>query len=73
MGSGQQGQSRAPLGIKPVGDQVEQGGTSPLRCGGDGGPEKGIVVELGAAAAIELKDAVFVGGRLNGGGTKGGI
>ena len=45
-----------------MGDQVEQGGASPLRCCGDGGSEKGFVVELGGIAVIQLEDAVFADG-----------
>ncbi len=59
MGFGQQGQSRNPLGFESVGDQVEEGGTCTLRCCSDGVPQEDFVVELGAVAAIKLKDAVF--------------
>ena len=59
VGFGQQGQTSHSLRFKPVGDEIQESGTSTFRCCRDGVPEKSFVVELGGVAFIKLENAMF--------------
>ena len=55
----QQGQTSYSLGLEPVGDQIEQRGTSLFRSCCEGGSQESFIVEPDGFTVIELEDAVF--------------